>query len=179
MKMRQSLRHPSAALLATLLLLPAGLYSQEGLRIDVVSGQGATNSIAPAAAESPVVEVRDGQGRPVAGAKVSFRTPAAGPSATFYGATREIVVNTDEEGRATATYMLPNTYPGPFAIAVQAEAAGASAVTEIPQTNAFTGQTETPRKWKFGPKRFGPKMKALVAAGVAVAIVAVVTGGDN
>ncbi|MBI1353763.1 MAG: hypothetical protein GC160_05400 [Acidobacteria bacterium] len=164
-------RQALAAALAALLLAPPTVFGQSGgLQVEVVAGQGGSNDVNTRAYVEPVVEVKDGQGRPVADAEVTFRAPAQGPSVTFYGASRSTTVHTDQSGRAGAYGMMPNTDPGPFQIAVLAEHDGRTASAVIDQVN----QAPPVEKKKF----FGKKMRALVGIGVIVAIVAIATGGD-
>src|SRR6185369_13783504 len=49
------------------------------LKIVVLQGEGASNSIKSRTATQPAVEVRDDQDKPIAGAEVVFQLPAAGP----------------------------------------------------------------------------------------------------
>ena len=168
--MQKLLRPSLAVLLAAALSLPASLLAQsDPIRLQVVEGQAATNSIEDGDVVEPVVEVLDAQGRPVVGLEVTFRAPTVGPSVTFYGATREVSVLTDAAGRASATTAVANTEPGQFAIAVEA---GAAAV-DVNQNNAYTRAQPEPKK-----KKLGPKMIGLIVGGVIVAIAALATGGD-
>lgn len=164
------LRSSVSALLAAALALPGVLGAQsDPLRIQVIEGQGAENTIETGDAVEPVVEVSDAQGRPAVGVEVTFRSPAVGPSVTFFGATRETTVVTDDAGRATATNTIANTEPGIFAIAVEAGAA----TTEVNQSNVYRTPAPAPKK------KLGPKMIGLIVGGVVVAIAALATGGDN
>ncbi len=167
-----TVRPSLAALLAALLVSPAALRAQaaDPIQIQVVEGQAAIHSIEAGEAAEPVVEIRDAQGRPAPGVEVVFRAPSVGPSVTFYGATRESRVRTDEQGRARATTMIANTEPGPFTIDVEAGAATA----QISQSNAYTEPRPEPKKF-----RLGKKFKVLIGVGVAIAIAAIATGGDD
>ena len=69
--------------------------------------------------------------------------------------------------------MLPNTYRGPFQIAVEASHEGRAGSALIDQTNV--GPPVQPVS-KF---KMGKKMWTLVATGVALAIVAVATGEEG
>ena len=125
-----------AVVLASMLAFPQhGWGQQAGLQVLVLSGEAATNDVETRAASEPVVEVRNSQGEPVPGAKVVFRTPAVGPSATFYGASRAITMTTDETGRATAGGMMPNTEPGEFFIDVTATSGSLKGGATIAQSN--------------------------------------------
>ena len=76
----------TAWLLSCLLALPGSLLAQSAsrLRIIVIQGEGAINNIAIGSGREPVVEVRDGEDRPLAGAKVTFTLPDTGPGGTWY-----------------------------------------------------------------------------------------------
>src|SRR4051812_8978478 len=53
------------------------------LEVYVLRGDGGVNVIPTSTAVNPVVEIRDEQGRPVAGAEVVFRLPESGPGGRF------------------------------------------------------------------------------------------------
>src|SRR5439155_20668973 len=59
------------------------LPNQDGLTIKVLEGEDGVNIIQKNTAVKPVVEVRDRNNLPVAGATVVFILPDSGPSATF------------------------------------------------------------------------------------------------
>lgn len=133
---------PRIGYIPTLLCLLAGLplLAQEplrgGLRIYVLQGEGAVNNIRAGLATPPVVEVRDANDFPVAGAQVTFRTPETGPSATFEGDRHEYTNNTDSKGQASAGPMKPNRLEGSFSIQVIAKAGDRSATAVIRQRNS-------------------------------------------
>lgn len=69
-------------------LVMAGLLAGQEpgrLQIRIVAGEGALNNIKRRVAHNPEVVVTDGDGRPVAGAKVVFTFPLGGPSASVAG----------------------------------------------------------------------------------------------
>jgi hypothetical protein len=47
-------------------------------------------------------QVSDENDKPVAGANVTFLLPERGPGGTFFGTWRNVVVTTDQQGRAPA-----------------------------------------------------------------------------
>ena len=70
-----------AAILLSCLMACEGMASGQarpGLRIGVVQGEGAINSIQSGFSRDLVVEVRRQNSKPVAGAKVTFALPEAG-----------------------------------------------------------------------------------------------------
>ena len=109
--------------------------SGPGLKIVVIEGEGAVNIIQQKTAVAPVIEVRDHNDQPVAGATVNFAIRAG--RATFGGA-RTLSVTTNAAGRAAAAGFAPS---GTGALQVGATATfqgqTAAAVT-IAQTNVMT-----------------------------------------
>ena len=105
------------------------------LRIVVIEGEGAVNIIQQKTAVSPLIEVRDRNDQPVAGAIVNF--VVRNGRATFSGA-RTISVTTNAAGRAVATGFAPSG-SGALQIGATATFQGqtAAAVT-IAQTNVMT-----------------------------------------
>lgn len=165
-------------LLSGFLALPPAAWAQapqpQSIRILVLAGQDAINNVEPKTATQPVVEIQDEAGSPVAGAEVVFTTSAAGPSATFYGATRTTTLTTDEQGRAAVSGMMPNTDLGVFEIQVTATHGTLQAEAAITQTNA---QAATLAKKKKSP--FGWRLIAALGAGAAIGVIAGVRRGDD
>ncbi len=135
--------------LSGMLALPAPGWAQDvsgpksnivqeggGLKIVVLKGEGAVNSIKGRTATAPVVEVRDSNDKPVTGAEVVFQLPAAGPGAVFNGWMRTQTVRTDAQGQAAATGMTPNDEPGRFNIKVTATNGTRSTSVVVAQSNA-------------------------------------------
>ncbi len=118
----------TVALLASLMVIPleAGASSpshqSDALRIVVIEGEDAVNIIQQKTAVAPVVEVRDRNDQPVAGAIVNFAI--RGGRATFGGA-RTLSVTTNAAGRAIAAGFAPT----------------GSGALQISATAAFQGQT--------------------------------------
>ncbi len=127
-----------SGMLALLTVLP--LAAQEpargGLRIYILQGDQAVNNTRTGAATPPVVEVRDANDFPVAGAEVVFRTPDTGPSAAFEGGRHEYINRTDAKGQASAGTMKPNNIEGVFSIQVVAKAGDRTATAVIRQRNS-------------------------------------------
>lgn len=110
-----------------------GGYAASGLRILVLEGQNAVNSIPTRTALSPVIQVLDAVNQPVEGASVTFEVPPTGPGGTF-GNQHLITTRTDSVGQATAV-LTPNDIPGPFVIKVTASFQGQTKEARIRQTN--------------------------------------------
>src|SRR4029453_3036600 len=94
----------SAGSWATVSAAQATIAKPAGLRIVVVAGEDAVNIIQQKTAVAPIVEVRDRNDQPVAGALVRFAIQ--GGRASFRGA-RPLTATTDALGRATATGLTP------------------------------------------------------------------------
>ncbi len=128
------------ALSVLLVALPAGEASAQtraplpALRIVVLEGEDAVNIIQQRTAVAPVVEVRDRNDQPVAGAVVSFTI--RGGRASFNGA-RVLTVTTNATGRAVATGLTP-TGSGALQIGASAVYQGQTAALTIAQTNVAT-----------------------------------------
>lgn len=129
-------RFPMLLALLSALPLAAQEPARGGLRIYVLQGEQAVNNTRTGAATSPVVEVRDANDFPVAGAEVVFRTPESGPSATFEGGRHEYVNRTDAKGQASAGMMKANNVEGVFSIQVTAKAGDRTAAVVIRQRNS-------------------------------------------
>lgn len=112
------------------------LVQSSALRIVVIEGEGAVNIIQQKTAVAPIVEVRDQNNVPVAGAVVRF-TIAGGKQATFAGGTQTITVTTNAAGRAAAAAINPLSN-GAMQIQVQATFQGQTAAATIAQTNVMT-----------------------------------------
>lgn len=121
--------------LALLASLPLDSAAQSpGLKIIVIDGEDAVNIIQQKTAVAPVVEVRDRNDLPVAGAVVKFSIQ--GGRATFGGA-RTLTVTTNVAGRAAVSGFTP-TASGAVQISASAAFQGQTAAVTIAQTNVMT-----------------------------------------
>src|SRR3954470_15818293 len=86
----------------TILMGIAVLAAQQApeLQILVIGGEGSINNVKQRTAREPIVEVRDRNNRPVAGALVLFEAPRDGASGTFLGGSSSLRATTDAQGRA-------------------------------------------------------------------------------
>jgi hypothetical protein len=168
----QKLLRPSLGYLLCWQLISASLLwaQQAGLRVAVLAGEGASNYTDTRQGTPPVVQVLDAQGEPLAGAEVRFAAPVTGPTVTFFGAANATTVLTDQEGRAQASGMLPNTYEGPFTIEVTASHEGQTATASIQQTNTLA--EPLPKK----KLRLGWRVWFGIAAAAAIGIIAAAKG---
>lgn len=156
---------PLAVLLCVSLLLPPpGLAQQQQpssgaaaqliapggtLKIVVLQGEGAKNSIRSKSATAPEVEVRDEADKPVAGAEVVFQLPATGPGGVFHGWMRTQTARTNAEGKAAASGFTPNDEEGRFNIKVTANQGSKSGSVVIAQSNIRGGAAagSSSRSW--------------------------------
>jgi hypothetical protein len=142
--MRKSWWHPALCLYLSALGILTGwqpAVAQEAkpvtsadLKIVVLEGEDGVNFIKKKTAVRPVVEVRDRNDAPVAGASVVFLLPQYGPGGTFASGGKMMTVVTDSAGRATAGAMQPSG-SGAFKISITASHQGHTATTTISQTN--------------------------------------------
>ncbi|MFN7939369.1 MAG: hypothetical protein U0R19_38945 [Bryobacteraceae bacterium] len=172
-----------ATLLACALVLPAqqatNLVAQSsgGLKIVVIQGEGATNNVRSRTATSPVVEIRDTNDKPVAGAEVTFQLPVSGAGGYFNGWLRNQTVRSDANGRAAASGLTPNDEQGRFNIKVTAVEGSRNGTVVIAQSNvsgpgaSATSSGKRSNWWKY----------AAVIGGAAIAggIVAGTRGDDS
>jgi hypothetical protein len=107
------------------------------LKIVVLEGEGAVNIIQQKTAVRPLVEVRDRNNVPVAGASVTFTIGGGGQGAAFAGGAQTLTVTTNAAGQAAASG-LNAVGSGAFQIQVQAAYQGQIATAAISQTNVAT-----------------------------------------
>ena len=121
-----------AGLLTALLQTPPSAP----LRIVVLQGEDAVNVVQQKTAVAPLVEVRDRNDVPVAGATVTF-TIASGQPGAFAGGLPTLTVTTNAAGQAAASGF---TALGPGAVQIQVQAAyqGQIVSAAISQTNFAT-----------------------------------------
>ena len=135
------------------------------LQILVIGGEGSINNVKQRTAREPIVEVRDRNNRPVAGAVVLFEAPRSGASGTFTGGSSSLRVTTDAQGRAVGQGFRPNTAQGNFQITVTATMGAATATTVINMQNV--GGAAIGKVAKAGGH--GKLIAIIVAAGAAAA----------
>jgi hypothetical protein len=106
------------------------------LKIVVLEGEDSVNIIKKKTAVQPVVEVRDKNDNPVAGAAILAALPTSGPSAVFADGSQTMALVTDSAGRVAVSGMQP-VGVGSFVISVTAHRAGHRGSTTIRQTNVL------------------------------------------
>ena len=128
-------RVPSAIMTLLVALVLTGILQGQAptpLRIVVLEGEDAVNIVQQKTAVRPLVEVRDRNNLPVAGASVTFSIGSGQPAA-FAGGARTITVTTNTAGQAAANGF--NVIgEGAVRIQVQASHLGQVATATISQT---------------------------------------------
>ena len=154
-------------------LLAVALEAQEAqaLRISVVEGQGAVNSIQRKAGGPIVVEVRDETGRIVPAARVQFSTPASGPSGQVEGS-HTFVAWTDSDGRAHVNDLVPNALPGSFPVTVDALFSGRKGTATFNESNSPV-ETAITRTYSFNKPNHKLRNTLIVAGVVGAAALAI------
>jgi hypothetical protein len=132
-------------IVALAVVFPAAAADADGLSLRIIEGQGSINNVRTHSARAPIVELRDDQNKPVAGASVTFQAPFTGPGATF-GSERALLTQTDSEGRATGRGLVPNGVTGPFEIRVTAAFNSQVVSASIRQINASPAESRSNRK---------------------------------
>ncbi|MCC6540556.1 MAG: hypothetical protein IT162_23610 [Bryobacterales bacterium] len=158
----------------------AKLVSQQPqgtLKINVVEGEGARNSVKNRVAVPPVVEVKDASDKIVTGAEVVFQLPLAGPGGAFNGWLRTQTVRTDENGKATVSGYTPNTEAGRFNIKVTATMGSQTGSAVIAQINVEGASDSTAVSGGGAPKTPAGMKKALPWKFIGPAIGAAAIGG--
>jgi hypothetical protein len=111
------------------------------LNLIVIEGDGAVNNIRQRTAREPVVQVEDENHRPVAGAVVVFTLPTHGAGGSFANGAKTLTMVTDNNGRAVARGLRPNTTKGQYDIRVNASKNGMTASAVVSQTNVILTAT--------------------------------------
>jgi hypothetical protein len=172
-----------AMLLSGLLALPLapGAMAQDtGARLNlvIVEGDGAINNIRQRTAREPIVQVEDENHKPVAGAAVTFALPAHGAGGTFATGGHTLTVVTDDQGRAVAQGLRPNTVKGQYQIQVTASHNGLAASATITQTNVVAAAAAGAVAAGISAKLIAVLVIA-AAAGAGGAIYATHSGGGS
>jgi hypothetical protein len=110
------------------------------LKVSVLQGEDGVNILKQKTAVKPIVEVRDENNMPVAGAGVVFVLPHKGTGAVFSDGSRQFNAVTGTDGRAIARDLKP-LGKGHFQMEVHASFQGHTAVTSISQTNFANAAT--------------------------------------
>jgi hypothetical protein len=114
-------------------LIAAACYA-DGLRIEVLKGDGSNNRYGQLA-QTIMLRVSDGAGKPVSGAAVIFSSPPEGPSVDFGGNGNGAQTTTDESGIAAGPSMRAAGGHGPVEIFLLAEKNGDMGHAQVHQMN--------------------------------------------
>ena len=136
-----------------------------GLHIVVLEGEDAVNIVQQRTAVAPVVEVRDRNDQPIAGAVVKFAIKRG--KAAFNGA-KSLTVTTNASGRAVAEGLVPGAN-GPLQITASASVQGQTATITITQTNVATAAEASSAGAAGGAGGAGATSTGAAAAGGAAA----------
>jgi hypothetical protein len=124
------------------------------------------NIVRKGTAVVPVVEVRDRNNLPVAGALVTFMIPGGSKAATFANSARQIAVTTDSAGRASASG-IQAVGKGAFRIEINASYQGQTATTSISQSN-FASVAEAAKAGKTPGSQSGSSGSSSSSGGSSV-----------
>lgn len=155
---------------------PPGALPGGKLRVLILEGSNALNSIPSRAATFPVVEVRDENDLPVEGAEVIFTLPAAGPGGLFPNQKNTFTGRTNLQGQVRAPYLM-NATPGDFSIEVSASIGSRTGKVVVLQTHVM----RTPEELTVKKRRWYKDWRvwAIASGGAATAIILGTRGGDS
>jgi hypothetical protein len=152
---------------------------QPALQILVIGGEGSINNVKQRTAREPVVELRDRNNRPVAGAAILFEAPRDGASGTFTGGSTSMRATTDAQGRAVGRGFQPNTSTGEFTVQVTATFETLRAATVIHMRNIAPVAVPSAAKGGVLHTKLIVVVAAVGAAAAAGAIAATHGGGSS
>jgi len=175
MSMRGRVQCVVAWVLLVGLFIPSafGQSAPAALQITIVGRNGGRNDINGSAAYEPIVQVEDENHEPVAGALVSFSTPFGGPGGFFPNGVHTFAALTDQNGRAMASGLYPNSHVGIWELKVSAAFKGVRAETVIMETNVSGAEGDETVNSSTRTAQHRSSMKwILIGAGVAGGVVA-------
>lgn len=121
--------------MALWLSFSAAGFTQSALTIETLEGEGAVYNLRARSISPPRVRIVDAQGRPAAGAFVTFRLPDSGPGALFPDG-RFATVTADDKGEAAVPAMKLNSLLGQWQLRVSVAHQGMAGRAAIQQINA-------------------------------------------
>jgi hypothetical protein len=161
-------------------LLRAPAWAQQaGLRITIVEGEGAINNVRQRVNREPIVQVEDNNRKPIAGAVVVFLLPDQGASGTFPDGSHMLMTVTDNQGRAVARGIRPNSQSGPMQIRVNASFQGLTASSAITQTNVAGAAAASGFAGLSTAAKIAIVLGIAGGAAAAATIIATHTGGSS
>jgi hypothetical protein len=162
-----------------LALAGAVLWGQSPSTLDlrVLEGNGLVVAANSSSSRRITVEVRDAQGRPAAGARVTFRLPAEAPTGRFASGLPLESFMTSSDGKATVYGIRWSATPGIAKVLVSASLQGERSELEIPVEVSASAQPErVARAGGSSNKKW--LILAGVAGGAAAALAAGRAGGS-
>ena len=163
-----------AFLCASLLVYHPALKGQtsfDSLQITVLKGMDGRNSIKSRIGIPIEIEVRDNQGKSVAGAQIIFTLPSFGASGSFPGGQLTARTTSGPDGHAVMSGFVPNDIEGRFNIKVTADSGTLSGAAVVPEVNVAMLESDKPKSHK--------SLWILLAVGAAGGIAAGVLGGGK
>lgn len=154
-------------------MLATALHAQQmdTLKVSIVEGKGAVNSITHKAGGPIVVEVRDEKDHIVPAARVQFSTPSTGPTGQVEGR-HTFLAWTDTEGRAHVDGLVPNSLAGAFEVTVEASFAGRTGTATFNQSNSAV-ETEVTRTYSYAKPNHKLRNTIIIAGVVGAAALAI------
>jgi hypothetical protein len=150
------------------------------LVIAILDGEGALNDIRQRTAREPIIEVRDENHKPIAGAIVLFTLPSSGPGGSFAEGAQTLSTVTDSAGRAVAHGLQPNSVSGSYNIHVKVSFNDSTAETNIHQQNISGHSSVTQHATHaVSAKTIVIVLVAAAAAGTVAGILATNGGGSS
>jgi len=119
---------------------PAG-----ALTIVILKGEGGRNSIKTRTNEPIQLEVRDAQGKPLAGAQVIFQLPSFGASGSFPGGQLSTRTVSGPSGQAMMSGFVPNDIEGRFNIKITADSGTQTGSLVVEQINVASLPADKPK----------------------------------
>jgi hypothetical protein len=150
--------------------------SAPALQIVILEGENALNNVKDRTAREPIIQVRDENHKPVAGASVVFTIQGGSghAGAAFAHGATTFTGQTDSTGRLVARGFRPNAHIGQFHVAVSASKGNMLTHTLIVQQNVAATTAATASTGIVGVVTTHIVVATTVAAGVVAG--AVVTG---
>ena len=160
----------------------AQLPVTQSLRIIPLAGNNEQNDLQRGVMAPLVVQVLDGNGRPVEGARVIFRFPASGPSAFYEGMKLSQSTMTNSDGQAAATGWTANKQVGKFNVKVNASRGnetGEATITMINSTTVEPGAKAGAKKGILSSKWAKIGIIAAIGGGILAAVLLTRDGGGS
>ena len=157
----------------------ADLPMVRSLRVLALAGNGELNDLGRKVMAPLVVQVLDGNGRPVEGAQVVFRFPPQGPGVLLPGGKGSLTALTNADGQARAAGWAANAEVGTFPIRVTATKANEFGEATLSMTNVASAEVAAKAKKKGWLNSKWGRIALIAGAGAAAGIAVAATRGGN